>query len=229
MKIKAGKGRTGTIIACYLLYAGLIKTPNEALEFYASQRSHENKGVTRPSQKRFLIIQIIQNRKFNIFLLYRYIQYFYDVCFNSKVYKSIPKKLKKIEFGPGNWINAAYISPIVSIDQMSSNCTVPDNNQQLPAKVNVDCLFHSEVNDIQFKNEEDLFVLENMDYTLCGDIILRCKYYSRFWQRETYLFRISFHTAFIENNIIVFPKNEIGLANKDNRYVKNFFFFLQSF
>ena len=53
ISLQAGKGRTGTIIACYLIYAGLVSGPTEALEYYASQRSHINKGVTRPSQKRF--------------------------------------------------------------------------------------------------------------------------------------------------------------------------------
>ena len=30
----AGKGRTGTCIACYLLFAGVFKTAEEAIEYY---------------------------------------------------------------------------------------------------------------------------------------------------------------------------------------------------
>jgi len=36
----AGKGRTGTIICCYLMYCGRIKTPEEAMEYYAKKRSN---------------------------------------------------------------------------------------------------------------------------------------------------------------------------------------------
>lgn len=102
---------------------------------------------------------------------------------------------------------------------MSANCTVPEDGEQLPAKVNVTTIFDSVQNGIQSSNEDNQQIVFDIDCILCGDIILRCKYYSRFWQRENSLFRISFHTAFIKNNIIVFPKAEIGLANKDERFV----------
>jgi phosphatidylinositol-3,4,5-trisphosphate 3-phosphatase/dual-specificity protein phosphatase PTEN len=35
----AGKGRTGTIICCYMLFCGLFKTPEEALAYYSRKRS----------------------------------------------------------------------------------------------------------------------------------------------------------------------------------------------
>ena len=34
----AGKGRTGTAIACYLIYSGRFTDPEDALNYYANKR-----------------------------------------------------------------------------------------------------------------------------------------------------------------------------------------------
>ena len=51
---KAGKGRTGTMIVCYLLFNELFKCADEAMDHYAYMRTFNNKGVTIASQKRYI-------------------------------------------------------------------------------------------------------------------------------------------------------------------------------
>ena len=53
---KAGKGRTGCIISCLLvrLSENGTRTPNEALRKFAVMRTHNEKGVTIPSQMRYV-------------------------------------------------------------------------------------------------------------------------------------------------------------------------------
>jgi len=51
---KAGKGRTGCMIAGLLLKEGICRIPEEALDLFDTKRTNDKQGITMPSQKRYV-------------------------------------------------------------------------------------------------------------------------------------------------------------------------------
>lgn len=104
-----GKGRTGTIIVCLLLFCNFFDYPEEALEFYSKRRfQKEGYGVTQPCQL-------------------RYIHYFYNLLVKKNV-KIRAYSLKQIQFkGKGKVENCVCsVSNVQTKKKITKACEYKD-------------------------------------------------------------------------------------------------------
>ena len=100
---KAGKGRTGVMIVSYLIFSGLCQTTEEALSHYASQRTLNNKGVTIPSQIRYI----------------KYFESYLYANYEKPFIKGIPKMIKYD-------LNKGYKNMILNYNTDISYFTTPN-------------------------------------------------------------------------------------------------------
>lgn len=73
----AGKGRTGTMICCYMLFTGIFDSVDECMKYYSKQRFEEGDAVTQPGQV-------------------RYINYFYRML-KEKIFFPLKKSLRSVK------------------------------------------------------------------------------------------------------------------------------------
>lgn len=84
---RAGKGRTGTIVCCYLLFSGRFNSPEDTFIYYSQKRFSKGEGVTQPSQKKYVyyFYQMLQEK-----IYFPYIR-----CIKSIILKKVTKNNKE--------------------------------------------------------------------------------------------------------------------------------------
>eukprot|EP00193_Tetraselmis_chui_P008291 CAMPEP_0177766790 /NCGR_PEP_ID=MMETSP0491_2-20121128/8709_1 /TAXON_ID=63592 /ORGANISM="Tetraselmis chuii, Strain PLY429" /LENGTH=206 /DNA_ID=CAMNT_0019283221 /DNA_START=340 /DNA_END=957 /DNA_ORIENTATION=+ len=106
---KAGKGRTGLMICCLMLYLGLCSTPDEAVKLFAAKRTLDGKGITIPSQKRYV------HYAHQLFTTYKYISE--RLVMERITVGGLPWQGGKDEFYIIIWIKCTEEAPSIAVFQ----------------------------------------------------------------------------------------------------------------
>jgi len=203
---KGGKGRTGTVVACYLTFSGLFSDPEEALEYFAAKRSAISYGVTQPSQL-------------------RYVRYFSKILENRL--QPVPKRL---------YVHRIIINEIPDFGQKHRGfCPYLElyDASVIPKRL---VWSTPEETVRPYSKEEGLVIWDLSDriVSMEGDVLIQAIHRRRKFtgdaqrrgqkKRTIDLFRCSFHTSFASEGIMQFSVDQLDGIKKShlNRYPANF-------
>ncbi|CEG42645.1 phosphatidylinositol--trisphosphate 3 [Plasmopara halstedii] len=233
-----GKGRTGTVIACYLAWIGQFPNALESLEFVAEKRQTSVEKLTIPSQR-------------------RYIQYFNNVMEGVKP-RSSPLLLRRViintipVFGERRVLEPAKKelieedrSETVGVEGESlTSLAAPGGTEteqgELVEVIEKGCCPYLQVfksgklvftttwqdmedgHGIQWASTGDGSLSFNVNCMLQGDILIRCRHLTDAGQRIS-MFRGAFHTGYIPQGILRLTKAQLDGACNDSRFDQDFF------
>ena len=196
---KAGKGRTGTCVSCLLLYLNIFETAAECLKYYGQMRVENGRGVTVPSQ-------------------IRYVFYFEKII---KLNIPHPIKFKTV------CIKKIKMVTIPNVSKMGSSCTPTFTIENTVDKTKNEFKYSQynkkkETYDIKIPYVD--FMVGDEGFNVTGDV--RILFYQINLFGKDKLFKIWFNTNFIpEDGVLEVKKDLIDKACKDKdckKYKYNF-------
>ena len=194
---KAGKGRTGTLICCYLIFSGRVQEAGQALDYYRFKRFTRGGGVTQPSQ-------------------IRYVHYFAEI-YKRKVRSPLIVSVSEAKIITAPHLAGKSCKPVVEIlksgkiaysnkafrrDQQSSFHDDWSQKQEFLIKFEDNCIGLQESNSESIENREEIEKI-----LIYGDIQCNLTNWGKFKNKK--ICRFTFNTAFIEGNEVRILKNEV--------------------
>lgn len=192
---KAGKGRTGLMVACYLVHSGRCNNADEALFHFGEERTKNGKGVTIPSQM-------------------RYVHYYEHLLRRGGAVDSPTMKITHIRL-----VTVPNFDSGILGDGCDPYFQVLmywlDDHLQVKKKGIFD--YKKRVKKIKhYKTDEKYidFELEAFNLLIKGDVKLMF-YDKAGYQGDDKMFHVWFHTAFVASNYLCFEKSVLDKACKD--------------
>ncbi|KAL6066495.1 putative Phosphatidylinositol 3 4 5-trisphosphate 3-phosphatase [Balamuthia mandrillaris] len=190
---KAGKGRTGLMICCWLIFNKDWERAEDAMKFYAAARTYNQKGVTIPSQ-------------------IRYIHYFEKRCKDGEpiiepvflsrvVLHGLPKNvLPEIKFTITLFKGLRH-TQLFAYKRKLKELLQENKERQKHEDIELQASEYYE------DDPPEKLILDCNDTPLCGDVKFEFEKMMHFW----------INTGFIEGNKVVLSQPEIDKAHKDKK------------
>jgi len=169
---KAGKGRTGVMICCYLLHRQRFTVPADVLNFYGLARTNNSKGVTIASQQ-------------------RYVGYYSDLTRFKLNYRPCTLLLHSIQFDMLPTANNHHNSSGGGSSSSSGNASAIEVYvSQMKVRV------HKSSSDDYVREHDKVLCYNKQAVPICGDI--KVDVYRRNLVQKEKLFHFWFNTFFLQ-------------------------------
>ena len=185
------------MIAAYLIHSGICTNAEDALALFGRERTHDNKGVTIPSQIRYV--------------------HYYEALLRRNEAISYTYKITHIRF-----ITVPNFDPSITGGGCDPYVVVKmlfPENESVSNRYKTKTVFHQykELKKVKKYYPNEKFV--NLDFTPF-DLRVRGDVNLTFYDHDTYssddkMCSLWFNTAFVERNFLVFDKSVIDRACKD--------------
>ena len=238
---KAGKGRTGVMICCYLVFSGLCKNTEEAVNYYGVMRTTNMKGVTIASQIRYIrYFETFLKANFYapyIYLIPKIIKEHLFLDGKPQVIKNLLINLKedsRYYTSPDKFrVNSIKIGPLPK--EMMPTITIENFTHKIIKFKDMICTFLYEdnpdynVNDKKKKNNEKnryfYFITNRKDYPIQTDIKIVIKgdidFYicMNLWYSSLEVIDKFLLTDYDEDTDLNSDLNEINDSPKENKLI----------
>ena len=192
---RAGKGRTGTVICCYLLYSGRFTNVEDAFYYYSKKRFIKGEGVTQPSQR-------------------RYVNYFYKILTDKKYFPYCRQISSITLFNfDKNDINGKFISPF---------CEFYDKNSDEVSFSTKESYFHQKA--ILVEKNMAKITDNDFLYDIAGDVTIKISLNEVFFSKKLGKISFNTAFLSPDQKEIVFKANEVDPDNllKKKKVPKNY-------
>ena len=192
----AGRGRTGTMIGCYLMYSGRFDNCEQILEYYKKKRFKSGEGVVECSQ-------------------IRYIQYFERVLKSyiktKTVFEPVVGRLESIKIDHVPKFSSQGFRPRIEI------YSVDDRRMLFISEETT-----TKVSSMDNKDENCIIITFSAGSApiLTGDIQLRVFHENKSGGQIQKAFRFAFNTSFLDVDETMTAKIKLGLQQLDPEKVK---------
>eukprot|EP00808_Paulinella_micropora_P017200 g3906.t1 len=191
---KAGKGRTGMIASALLVHTDENPTAQSALAFYANQRTLNKKGVTIPSQIRYV-------HYFNLWKTQFKNSKRFDWSGDEVVFKGFKMNV------PPNFDVGGGCDPYFKLEK-----PVPGKKGEWGAQV--EQFFNMKKTHKVRSYRKGELVMKDFDVKIKGDV--KMTFYDKdMMGSHDKMLALWFHTSFLTSNEVVFRKLELDKACKD--------------
>nr|CAH7719331.1 unnamed protein product [Callosobruchus chinensis] len=168
---KAGKGRTGTMICCYLLHSGKFDSADQALNYYGQTRTQDKKGVTIPSQV-------------------RYVRYYETLLRKNLSYQPVSMYIKEFVFAPVPHFAGGGQS---CLSFTISHQTLLQEGEKMTQKCKK--LRKNDMYEVKRSDQHSFSIKLDYCLPLTGDI--KIEFYNKSMMRKEKLFQFWFNTFFV--------------------------------